>query len=107
MVHCLMMRLNCYRMMVLMLAEYTDLRPLILQIILLMMENYESNKYLLCFDFNFFIFFCSLCFLLYNAFAYFEVMYMFMLIISSFFSSLFTLKTLFFVLYFNLILSDN
>merc|ERR1719245_859837 len=51
------MRLNCYRMMVLMLAEYTDLRPLILQIILLMMENYESsNLFVLNFNFVFLFF---------------------------------------------------
>merc|ERR1711997_966905 len=48
MVHCLMMRLNCYRMMALMLAECTDLRPRTLRTILLMMENYESNNWYIC-----------------------------------------------------------
>jgi len=39
MVHSLMMRLNCFRMMAQIKAEYTDLRLRILQILLLMMVN--------------------------------------------------------------------
>merc|ERR1712154_751799 len=84
MVLCLMMRLNCYRMMALMLAESMDLRPRTLRIILLMMENYESSNFILKFLFFYFLFLCVF---------YYTLMYM---VDSSFFSSLFTLTNIIF-----------